>query len=209
MDDKTETEGVGRLSLGALFSGFFQAGILGFGGVLPVARRIIVEQRQWLSEAAFNDLFSLCQFLPGANIVNLTFVLGARNGGLAGAAVAIAGLLAAPIAIVLCLGALYARYGGIPVVQHGLSGLAAAGAGLVMGTAMKIATPILIPTIIKNNRRDQSLSLRAAAPPTPRASLRPIFIACLAFGLVILAHFSLPLTMGLVLPLSILLAARE
>jgi hypothetical protein len=39
--------------------------------------------------------------------------------------------------------------------------------------------------------------------------LRPIFIAALAFGLVILAHFSLPLTMALVLPLSILLAARE
>jgi chromate transporter len=184
MDDKAETLGSERLSLGALFSGFFQAGILGFGGVLPVARRIIVEQRQWLSEAAFNDLFSLCQFLPGANIVNLTFVLGARNRGLAGAAIAIAGLLAAPIAIVLCLGALYGRYGGIPVVQHGLSGLAAAGAGLVMGTAMKIATPIL-------------------------KSLRPVFIAGLAFGLVILTHFSLPLTMGLVLPLSILLAARE
>jgi chromate transporter len=64
------------LSIRTLFSGFFQAGILGFGGVLPVARRVIVEQRQWMSATAFNDLFSLCQFLPGANIDNFAFAFG-------------------------------------------------------------------------------------------------------------------------------------
>jgi chromate transporter len=173
-----------RLTLRTLFSGFFQAGILGFGGVLPVARRMIVEQRQWLSAEAFNDLFSLCQFLPGANIVNFAFAFGARNRGLKGAAAAVAGLLAAPLVIVLCIAALYQRYGGIPIVQHGLGGLAAAAAGLVMGTAMKIAAPIF------------------------RGS-RQVAIAMLTFGLVILAHFSLPLTMLLVLPLSIALAWRQ
>jgi chromate transporter len=185
MDAKTQigAEPAAKLTPGALFSGFFQAGILGFGGVLPIARRVLVEQRQWLSEAAFNDLFSLCQFMPGANIVNLTFVFGARNGGLAGAAAALAGLFAAPVVIVLCLMALYTRFGGIPAVAHGLNGLAAAGAGLVMGTAMKIATP----------------TFRAA---------RSIFIVCLTLALVFLAHLSLPLTMAIVLPLSIALAWR-
>ena len=168
-----------KIGLGELFTGFFQAGILGFGGVLPVARRMLVEQRQWLSEAAFNDLFSLCQFMPGANIVNLTFVFGSRNGGLAGVAAALAGLFAAPVLIVLCLAGLYTRYGGIPTVQHGLNGLAAAGAGLVMGTAMKISRPTL-------------------------KSLRPVCIVALTLGLVVLARFSLPATMLIVLPLSIL-----
>ncbi len=175
--------GQAKLTLFALFSGFFQAGILGFGGVLPIARRVLVEQRKWLSEAAFNDLFSLCQFMPGANIVNLTFVFGARNAGLGGAGAALAGLFAAPLVIVLCLTALYARFGDVPVVQHALSGLAAAGAGLVMGTAMKIAAP----------------SLQAA---------RPIFIAGLTLALVLLSRLSLPLTMGIMLPLSIALAWR-
>lgn len=166
-----------------LFSGFFKAGVLGFGGVLPVARRIIVEERQWLSQAAFNDLFSLCQFLPGANIVNFAFALGLRNRGLAGAACAVAGLVAAPVSLVLCLAGLYDRYGTVPMVQHGLAGLAAAAAGLVMGTALKIAVPIF-------------------------RGWRQISIAALVFGLVILGHLSLLWTMLLALPLSVALSWR-
>jgi chromate transporter len=172
-----------KLRPAELFAGFFQAGILGFGGVLPIARRMLVEQRKWLSGSAFNDLFSLCQFMPGANIVNLTFAFGFRNGGLTGVAAALAGLFSAPIVIVLCLAALYTRYGGIPIVQHGLNGLAAAGAGLVLGTAMKIAAPAC-------------------------KGLRPIFIVGLTLVLVVLAHFSLPSTILIALPLSVALAWR-
>lgn len=184
MDGKPETQpGLEPLGLSALFWGFFQAGILGFGGVLPLARRMLVEQRKWLSEAAFNDLFSLCQFMPGANIVNLAFAFGARNRGLAGAAAAISGLFAAPVAVVLCLAALYARFGGIKIVQHGLNGLAAAAAGLVLGTGLKIARPVF-------------------------ASPRPVFVAVLTFALVALVRLSLPLAVAVLLPLSILLAWR-
>jgi len=32
-----------------LFTGFFIVGVYGFGGVLPWARRMIVEQRKWLT----------------------------------------------------------------------------------------------------------------------------------------------------------------
>src|SRR5579871_829369 len=96
MRDRPEIPGGAgpRISAAALFKGFFQAGIFGFGGVLPIARRVLVDQRQWLTEAGFNDLFSLCQFMPGANIVNLTFAFGFRNGGLVGVAAALSGLFA-------------------------------------------------------------------------------------------------------------------
>jgi chromate transporter len=172
-----------RLPHGALFAGFFQAGIIGFGGVLPFARRLIVEQRGWMTPAAFNDLFSLCQFMPGANIVNFAFAFGARHRGVSGAAAAVAGLLAAPVVIVLALGMLYGRFEALPMVRHGLAGLAAAAAGLVVATALKIAVPIL----------------RGAAP---------VAVTVLAFLLVILLHVSLPLTMIVVLPLSVGLAWR-
>ena len=65
-----------------------------------------------------------------------------------------------------------------------LTDVGAAASGLVLGTAMKIAAPV------------------CRGP-------RQILIAALTFGLVILAHFSLPLTMLLVLPLSIALAWRQ
>src|ERR1700686_5489333 len=142
MHKNVRPEHPGRLTHLALLTGFFQAGIMGFGGVLPIARRIIVDQREWMTQAQFNDLFALCQFMPGANITNFAFALGARNRGISGAAAAILGLMAAPVGIVMVLAAPYERGGGLPVARHGLAGLAAAAAGLVLGTALRIATPI-------------------------------------------------------------------
>jgi chromate transporter len=166
-----------------LFRGFFQAGIIGFGGVLPFARRIIVDERRWMTQAEFNDLFSLCQFMPGANIVNFAFAFGARHQGVTGAVAAVLGLLAAPVVIVLVLGVLYARFGQVAPVQHGLAGLAASASGLVVATAVKIARPIL-------------------------QGVAPVVVTVLALGLVIVGHVSLPVTMLVVLPLSVGLAWR-
>ncbi|MBV8576720.1 MAG: chromate transporter, partial [Acetobacteraceae bacterium] len=96
-------------TIGALFSGFFSTGISGFGGTLPWARRMLVEQRRWLTGPEFTDTLALCQFLPGPNVVNLSIAVGARFQGAAGALAAITGLLAAPVAIVIVLGVIYAR----------------------------------------------------------------------------------------------------
>jgi chromate transporter len=173
----------GRLTHRMLFTGFFQAGIIGFGGVLPVARRLIVDERKWLTQAAFNDLFSLCQFMPGANIVNFAFAFGARHRGVSGAAAAVLGLLGAPVCIVMALGAAYTRYGQLPVARHGLAGLAAAATGLVLGTAIKIATPVF-------SRQTN------------------ILVAVTVFALVLLLRLSLPLTILIMLPVSLFFAWR-
>ncbi len=172
-----------RLSHKDLFIGFFQAGVIGFGGVLPVARRMIVDERRWMTQPQFNDLFSLCQFMPGANIVNLAFALGAQHRGASGAAAAVLGLMGAPIVIVMLLGLGYARFGALPMAQHALAGLAAAAAGLVLGTALRIAGPIF-------------------------ANLRNIPLSVAVFALVVFLHLSLPLTMLIVLPISLFLAWR-
>jgi chromate transporter len=173
----------GRLTHRNLFAGFFQAGILGFGGVLPIARRIIVDQRKWMTQAQFNDLFALCQFMPGANIVNFAFAFGARHRGISGAAIAILGLMTAPVCIVMVLGAAYGRWGELPVARHGLAGLAAAAAGLVLGTALKIATPIF-------------------------SGMTNMALAAAVFAMVLLLHLSLPVTMLIMLPVSLFFAWR-
>ena len=125
-----------------LFRGFFGIGIIGFGGVLPWARRMVVDQRRWLSAAEFLDMLALCQFLPGPNVANLSVALGTRFHGASGALAALSGLLAAPVMIVVGLGTLYARYGGLPLVRHAFTGLAAAASGLVISMACRIAWPI-------------------------------------------------------------------
>ncbi len=132
-----------RPSPAALFLGFLSVGLTGFGGVMPFIRRMVVERRGWLSPAEFTDTLALCQMLPGPNVTNLAVNLGARYHGVVGAAAAVSGLIAAPLVIVVALGLLLSRVDQYPVVGHAMGGMAAAAAGLVLGTALKIAQPLL------------------------------------------------------------------
>jgi len=166
-----------------LFRGFLGIGMVGFGGVLPWARRMVVDQRGWLSAAEFLDLLALCQFLPGPNVVNLSVAIGSRYRGVPGALAAVGGLLAVPVLIVIALGSVYARYAGLPVVRHAFAGLAAAASGLVVAMACRIAWPL----------RTQPLGIAVAA---------------VALGAIALARLPLVPTMLVLAPLSTLLHRR-
>ena len=91
----------------ALFSTFFAIALSGFGGTLPFARRILVERRAWLTPEDFTETLSLCQTLPGPNVVNMSVVVGARACGWRGSLAAFAGLVGTPVIIVITLGLLY------------------------------------------------------------------------------------------------------
>jgi chromate transporter len=125
-----------------LFVGFFFVGVCGFGGVLPWARRMIVDQRKWMTPPEFTEMLGLCQFLPGGNIMNLTIALGSRFQGVLGAVACITGLMAAPVAIVIVLGAVYDQYASYPPVRRAFVALAAAAAGFLLATAWKMAQPL-------------------------------------------------------------------
>ena len=129
-------------SLTELFTGFALVSISGFGGALPWARRMIVEQRQWMTAEEFNETFSLSQFLPGPNLVNFCVVFGSRFGGVAGAVVTLAGLLGPPVIIVTVLAALYAQFGDLAVLTRILGGIASAAAGLIIANVAKMAEPM-------------------------------------------------------------------
>ncbi len=131
-----------RPDLRALFLGFSSVGRSGFGGVLPFARRMLVEQRKWMTAEEFNTQLGLCQFLPGPNVINLAVVVGKRYQGVAGAIVAPVGLLAGPLAIVLVLALLYDRFGGLPLAQDMLRGIAAAGCGLLFAMAWRMGAAL-------------------------------------------------------------------
>jgi chromate transporter len=125
-----------------LFAGFLWLGMIGFGGVLPLSRRMIVEKRQWLTGAEFTDLLGLCQFLPGGNIINLSVAIGLQFRGLRGALAALVGLIAAPTLVVVLLGMVYDRFQNEPHIQHMFAGLAAAAAGLLCSMSVKVAWPL-------------------------------------------------------------------
>jgi chromate transporter len=130
-------------TLTELFLGFLAIGARSFGGVLPWAHRTMVEERRWLAPEDFTETIGLCQFLPGPNIGNASIVLGKRWFGLRGALVAFLGLMALPFVWVLALAILYLDYAALPVVRAVVTGVGAAGAGLFIGTAIKLAKPLI------------------------------------------------------------------
>ena len=126
-----------------LFMGFMKLGLMGFGGVLPLAHRMIVDDRKWLTIEEFTHLLGVCQLLPGGNIINMSVAIGYQFQGVKGAVSAVVGLISAPTSIVILLYELYARFQSIPMVKHMLEGLAAAAAGLLFAMGLKMLRPIL------------------------------------------------------------------
>jgi len=131
--------------LSELFMAFAKCSISGFGGVLPFARYTMVEDKKWLSEKEFADLFTFCQFIPGANVVNLSVCVGARYHGPLGSLVALLGMLVPPTIVILLLGAFYTQFRSSPLMQGIFRGLGAAAAGLVVSTALKMGRSLVGP----------------------------------------------------------------
>ena len=125
-------------SVRELFFAFNRLALQGFGGVLPVAQRELVERLRWLDKEQFVEMLALSQVLPGPNIVNLALMFGDRFFGIRGAMAALAGMLLAPLVIVLALTALYAQFAQLPMVSGALRGMGAVAAGLVISTALKL-----------------------------------------------------------------------
>ena len=142
-------------TLTELFLGFLSIGARSFGGVMPWAHRVMVEERRWISEADFTETIGLCQFLPGPNIGNASIVLGKRWFGVTGSLVAFLGLFALPFVWVLVLYALYADFAATnPTLRAVVTGVGAAGAGLFIGTAVKLGRVLV--------RRPAAIALIAA-----------------------------------------------
>ncbi|MGI4982886.1 MAG: chromate transporter [Janthinobacterium lividum] len=166
-----------------LFVGFLMLGLISFGGALPHARRVLVEERRWLTPDAFTELLGLCQFLPGGNIINLSVAIGMRFRGIGGAMAALLGLIACPSVIVVLLGVFYERTQDNPYVRHLFTGLAAAAAGLLVAMAVKIVLPL-------------------------RGKPVAIVIALLGFIAIALLRWPLLPTMLVLTPISMVLASR-
>jgi chromate transporter len=128
-----------RMTRATLFLGFLKIGLLGFGGVMPWARRVLVDERGWLTDREFTELIGMCQLLPGPNVVNLSVILGARWHGPVGALIALTGILFVPVVAVLAIAAFYASVAQHQLARNAIAGASAAAAGLILGTAARMA----------------------------------------------------------------------
>jgi chromate transporter len=129
-------------SLSELFIAFTVLALQGFGGVLPVVQRELVERRGWLTQDEFLEEWAVAQTMPGPNVCNLSLVIGSRYFGLPGAAAALLGLLTVPALVVIAAGSLYTHFADEPRVAGALRGMAAVAAGMIAATGIKLAATL-------------------------------------------------------------------
>jgi chromate transporter len=171
--------------LAALFTAFLTVSVCGVGGgQLVWARRIAVENRRWISDGEFADIVSLCQFMPGPNTVGIAVCVGAKLRGAIGTIAAICGFLVIPWAIGLSFGLLYLKYAHLPVLRNILGGIAAAAAGLLIATGIRLLMP-------------------------HRRRLAALLFAALAFSLILFGRLPLLVVLLSLVPLSIAVAGIE
>ena len=125
-------------SLTDLFVSFTLLALQGFGGVLAVVQRELVEKKRWLTREEFVEDWAVAQIMPGPNVVNLSLMIGARYFGFKGAMAALAGMLIAPLVVVLLLATVYAQFADHPAVAGALRGMSAVAAGLIAATGLKL-----------------------------------------------------------------------
>ena len=125
----------------ALFLAFLQIGVSAFGGALPWGRRVLVEDREWLEDKEFTEIVTVCQAVPGANMVNLAVFIGTRYHGLIGALLAFAGIVGVPLIILLLLNELYHAFAHLPMVKSGMTGMAAAATAYLLFMSLKMGGP--------------------------------------------------------------------
>lgn len=165
-------------SLADLFLSFTWLALQGFGGVLAVVQRELVERKRWLTREEFVEDWAVAQIMPGPNVVNLSLMLGHRYFGLQGALVALAGMLAAPLLVVLALALAYAQFAGHPQVMGALRGMGAVAAGLIAATGLK-----LLGTLSRNPMGRVVCVVLAAATFIAIALLRlPLALVLLVLG---------------------------
>ncbi|WP_414694179.1 chromate transporter [Oxalicibacterium sp.] len=172
-----------------LFISFTLLALQGFGGVMTVVQRELVDRKKWLTTEEFVEDWAVAQIMPGPNVVNLSIILGGRYFGLTGALAAFFGILSAPLVLILVIAVLYAPYAHHPDVAHALRSMGAVAAGLILATGLR-----LVRALKSNPLGPWVCGLLGAACFTAVALLRvPLAYPLLGLGLFgcVLAYWKL------------------
>lgn len=121
-----------------LFWSFNWLALQGFGGVVAIVQRELVENKRWLTLDQFAEDWAVAQVMPGPNVMNLSLMIGGRHFGWTGGACALAGMITAPVIVVLLLAALLAQWADAPTLQGAMRGLAAVSAGMIASLSLKM-----------------------------------------------------------------------
>jgi chromate transporter len=136
----TEDAGHG-ISFGEAFRVWLKIALLSFGGPagqIAVMHRILVEEKNWISESRFLHALNYCMLLPGPEAQQLATYIGWLLHRTAGGIMA-GGLFILPGVIsIMALSFIYAAYGNVSFVEALFFGLKAAVLAIVIQAVVRV-----------------------------------------------------------------------
>jgi chromate transporter len=122
-------------------------GLQSFGGgasTTLLIQRAFIDKYGWLTLEEFAQLWNLCIFTPGINLVALTVLIGRKLGGAWGIAASLGGMLVPSAAITCLIAAGYKLIQDVPAVQAVLRGVVPATGGIMLLVGVRFAQPLII-----------------------------------------------------------------
>ena len=122
-----------------LLAAFAVIGFSSFGGWLAYFHDAFVEKRHWISNQEYLEGAAVANFVPGASFLNFAIFLSHRLGGWSAVVPSMVLIVAPGAAAMVVLSAAYgSTFAHLPVITSALRGLAAAAAGLVILTPIRL-----------------------------------------------------------------------
>ncbi|MFH0776751.1 MAG: chromate efflux transporter, partial [Patescibacteria group bacterium] len=119
-------------------------GAISYGGpaVLAQAKKIVVHQKNWLTEKEFLDGLSLAQILPGATGINVMGYVGYRIHKIWGGILAPLFYVLPAVISMMILAWAYFQYGNLPVIQTIMLGLGALVVALLCNATLQLGQTV-------------------------------------------------------------------
>lgn len=141
MNKTTEADASHGISFGEAFRVWLRVALLSFGGPagqIAVMHRILVEEKNWISESRFLHALNYCMLLPGPEAQQLATYIGwllhrTAGGIMAGGLFILPGVIA-----IMSLSYVYAAYGNVGVIEALFFGLKAAVLAIVIQAVVRV-----------------------------------------------------------------------
>jgi len=137
---------VSRPTIVELLRFFAWLGSVGFGGPIALVgymEQTAVRERRWVTRQEFADGLAFCQLAPGPLAAQLAIYIGWLCAGVRGATAVGIAFIAPSFIMVIALGMLYVRFGGMAWLQGAFYGIGAAVIAIIARSAYKLAKTTL------------------------------------------------------------------
>ena len=115
-----------KKSLWEIYKIFFIIGMQLLGGgyvIVPLLKKYIVDEREWMKEEELVDFFAMSQCIPGIIAANIAVCAGYKANGILGAIAAIAGVITSPFICIILLAQILSGIVQYPIVQNAFAGI--------------------------------------------------------------------------------------